>query len=507
MEFKEKTAEELANMTAEEQAIYTAKRTSHLIEEVKKSVDALRDGSLSKEDYELKEKQLRKSIAEDFDGKAREELKDELAKQKQDLIKTQLELKEIKSAAPAKPSTLTSFLKNFFSLDGVKSYVNKPNGKSERYGEKTVSIGSDYLGGTVLITQDTGRRIVPVERPINMRDIMMVEKTDLPYLVFAKITGWVNAIDMLAENTTLPESSFDVTEATVNVKRLGTFIDISKNMLKSVTWVISRINSILPKKMRWIEDFQILFGDGAGNNLDGLMPNARTFDAADISFAATSVASVASYNGGAGSLVTFAAAHNLFNGYNITIANSTNYNATHVFVVKSATQILLPNTAYNAEATAAWTAIANHAFKDEIVDANEYDALHTTLSDAKTQWYTATGIVANPMDATKMELLKSTTARYLGVIERRNGILFVNNVPVVETDAMPVGEFLVGDFDSAVSLVDYQSLEIYLADDVSYIKDNQVAVIVEEQVLLPIFNSLMFVRGNYATIIANINKP
>lgn len=507
MDFVEKTAEELAKMTAEEQAEYTAKRTSHLIEEVKKSVEALKEGSLSKDDYEEKEKELRKEIAKDFDGKAKEELKEELAKMKQDLVKTQLELKDVRISEKKKPSTLKNFLKSFFGLDSVKKYIDQPRGKSERYSEKTVSIENDYLSGTVLITDDTGRRITPVERPLNMRDIMQIEQTDLPYLVYAKITGWVNAIDMLTENQTLPESSFDVEEATVNVKRLGTFIDISKNMLKSVTWVISRINSILPKKMRWVEDFQILFGDGAGNNLDGLMPNARTFDAADISYVATDIASIATWDSGNATLVTFAAAHGLFNGYTITFASTTNYNATYTFVVKSSTQILLPNAAYNAEATAAWTATANHAFKDAIIDANQYDALHTTLSDARTQWYTATGIVANPMDATKIELLKSTTAHYLGVIERRNGILFINNVPVVETDAMPVGDFLVGDFDTAVSLVDYQSLEIFLADDVSYIKDNQVAVIVEEQVLMPIFNSLMFVKGNYDTIIANIDKP
>jgi len=506
--FKELSAEAITKLTDVELAEYSTARNKHMFSLIENSIKEVKDGTISKDEYDEKQKLFLKQIKNEFTDMDRESLKEDLAVLKSSLIKTQLELKTVKQTAAKKEgNSFKSFLTNFFSKDSIKSFLNKPTGHTDTYEEKTVSITSDYLTGTALITEDSGRRIVPVERPLNMRDIMAVEQTDLPYVAYSKITGWVNSIDMLTENAALSESSFDVKEESVLAKRLGTFIDISKNMLKSVTWVISRIMNILPKKMRWIEDFEILFGDASGEHLDGLMKNARTFAAADVAFSAGAIASIATWNSGVGTVVTFAAAHNLYNGYNITFASSTNYNATYTFIVKSATQILLPTGTYAAETATSWTANANHGFKDAIVDANEYDALKTALSDANTQWYRASGIVINPMDATKIELLKSTTAAYLGVIQRRNGILYINNIPCVETDAMPLGEFLIGDFDSAVSLVDYQSLEIYLADDVTYIKANKVAVIVEEQIMLPIYNSLMFLKGKYATVIANIDKP
>ena len=509
--FKTKTADEILALTDVELVAYKEAESKHnakvIADEFEKKFTELKNGTISKDEFKEHEKSLLETIKKTFDDNSKESLKDELAELKKSLLATQLELKNGVGSKPKAKGSLKSFLTSFFESDATKTYSENPNGKSKRYSEKTVSIASDYLGTTHLITGDSGRRIVQPERPINMRDIMSVEQSDMPYIAFAEITGFVNAIDMLTENQTLPESSFDVKETTVMAKRLGTFIDISKNMLKSVTWVISRIMNILPAKMRWIEDFQILWGDGAGDNLDGLMKNARTFDGADVSFIAGDIASVASYNGGTDSIVTFTAAHNLYNGYSITFALSTNYNANYKFVVKSATQILVLGATYVAEATAAWTATAIHSFKDAVSSANYYDALKVALSDMRTQWYMATGIVMNPLTATNIEMLKSTTAEYLGVIERRNGTLYINNVPVVETDAMTIGKALIGDFNLATSLVDYQELEIYMADDVSYIKKNQVAIIVEEQVMLPIFNSLMFINCDLDAIVAVIDKP
>jgi len=501
IEFKEKSEDEINALTDEQKAKYAADKISFMVANVQKSFEELQKGSMTKEDYKKEKAEMLKVIKDSFNDHDREALKEEIVKLKDAFI--ELELKYKHKSVKEEPKTFKTFLKNFFETENAKKFLKSPSGHTAEYVEKTVSIASDYTGD-ILLTADSGKVITPVERDLNMRDIINVEQSDLPYVVYSEIYGWVNSINMLAENATLLESSFDVKEITSQAVRLGTFVDISKNMLKSVTYIISHVFSFLPKKMRWEEDFQILFGDGSGNNLAGIWKNSRTVDFANITFAATSISSIATWQSGTQTLVTFAAAHNLTNGYKITFANTTNYNATYNFTIVSATQILLVEGAYNAEATAAWTALAAHGLKDKIANANYYDAVTAVIADLKSKYYKATAVVINSIDYNIIKSIKSQTGLYLDVTDGKQSI---SGLPVVVTDAVNVGNFIVGDFDMAIALVDYEQLKIFMADDVSYLKQNKVAVIVEEQIILPIYNSLMFVKGNFDTIVAAIDEP
>ena len=64
---------------------------------------------------------------------------------------------------------------------------------------------------------------------------------------------------------------------------------------------------------------------------------------------------------------------------------------------------------------------------------------------------------------------------------------------------MPLGKFAIGDFMNGANLIQYTGLMLEFADDVSYKLQNQVAAIVQEEVIFPIYNKFAFLYGGFAS--------
>ena len=116
----------------------------------------------------------------------------------------------------------------------------------------------------------------------------------------------------------------------------------------------------------------------------------------------------------------------------------------------------------------------------------------------------ATGIVLNPVDATKIETLKGSDEHYIDVQRLENGVLTIGGLPVVETTAMPAGKFIVGDWILAAALAQFSELTLEFSESTQEKLKNMVEAIVQEEVLFPIYNPYMFVTGNFTTAKAAI---
>jgi hypothetical protein len=310
----------------------------------------------------------------------------------------------------------------------------------------------------------------------------------------------------------LPESAFKVREATTDAKRIGTSMPISKRMLRSASFIENHLATRLPAQVRYFEDFQLLFGDGAGNNPTGIFKVADNFATiinTALAGAGLSVASVASYDGGTKTLVTFTANQNINNGDNITFANATEptYNATFSALVRGPREIVIEK-AYVAEAnTNAWTWTVTSRFKNNINFAQEIDVLKVAKSLVTRQEYSCNGIVMHPDDATVIETLKGNDEHYIDVKRLESGILTIGGVPVVETTAIPSGKFAVGDWAMAAALLEFTSLILEFSESTSDKLTNSVMAIIQEEILFPIYNKYMFIVGDFASAKAAILKP
>ncbi|WP_421809057.1 phage major capsid protein [Flagellimonas sp.] len=483
-------------------------------EEFKQLMQDSKSGVISEEAFNTKFDELSKKL-ENFDPEAYKKFQETLEGYEEKLKAQGTEIKKLKDGGTlGKGNSLKEKLEEVVKSDDFKEFVESGGKKKASFSLKAVSVTDDYTGTSLVHITSRDSRVVdhPQVQRLNIRDLLTVMPADLPYLAFIEVYDWDRQVGVNTENGELAESSFKIREATVDAKRIGTHVPISKRMIKSAAFVVNHLAQRLPAQVRYYEDFQLLHGDGAGNNVSGIFKVASDFatliDTA-LTGSAGAVASVASYDGGAKAIVTFAANQLINNGDKITFANATHtgYNAEFIAKVISPKQILIDKS-YTAEAdTSAWTFSVSSPFKDAIDAAQEIDVLKVAKTLVTVQEYTANGIVLNPVDATKIETLKGTDEHYIDVQRLENGVLTIGGVPVVETTAMPAGKFVVGDWAMAAALGQFSELTLEFSESTQEKLKNSVEAIIQEEVLFPIYNKYMFVTGDFTTGKAALETP
>lgn len=399
-------------------------------------------------------------------------------------------------------------------LDG-ESYKSFVNGNGQRRtGEmqmKAVSIESNYTGDNLLTQQSNIVAYNPQATKINMRDVVRTIPGDpeFPSFTWQEIFEIDREAAAVSENGSLPVSSFKLREKTESTKRVGTYIPISNRLLKSRIFVKNWLMTYLPDSVKQAENFQILFGDNTGNNLNGVTKVAPVFETelatTAHTLAAGSFKAVATYDGGAKTIVTLSAplAYTLTNGQKITFAGFANaaYNAEFAISVLTDTQIVLP-IAYTAQTEAqclAASATVKGALYKTISSANEADVIDAAIAYLSMGQYMPSSVALNPVDIFRIEKLKDTMGRPLGLISIVNGTKYISSIPIVSVNSMPLGKFAIGDFMNGANLIQYTGLMLEFADDVTYKLQNQVAAIVQEEVIFPIYNKFAFLYGDFAS--------
>lgn len=409
--------------------------------------------------------------------------------------------------------------KNF--VGGTQQYTLGEKGevieksKYDEVREKAVGVTADHTG-TVLISEISNNvRDIPL-RKTHVRNLMTVRPTSSASIVAPEVTDYTDAYTAgattLAENTEASTSVFKTKENTWSVKRIARAMEISKRYFKTngLGWVINWILSRLPDQLQFVEDFQLLFGDGAGNNVSGLAKSAQSLNLSG-TFIATNFASIATYNGGTQTLVNFAVVHGLRNGDNLTLANTTGgtYNGTYTNVVVVDTKTVLINKAYAADVNVAanWTGSWTSYWYNSIDNAQEFDVISVAKAYLAAGEYEATGVVLHSNSAEKIGLLKDLQAAYIGVSRDAAGRMNISAMPIAVTNAIPAGHFIVGDFQRACELAEYTPLTVQLSEDTTDKKKNQITVIAEEEIIFPLYNPYWFVYGKFADAITAIEKP
>ena len=111
------------------------------------------------------------------------------------------------------------------------------------------------------------------------------------------------------------------------------------------------------------------------------------------------------------------------------------------------------------------------------------------------------GIVLSPVDWTSIELLKNDQNNYLFTQPQGVATPTLWGQPVVATQAMDVGDFLVGSFKQGAQIWDREDISVQVAmenqDD--FIK-NMVTILCEERVGLTVYRDEAFVKGELIAV-------
>lgn len=154
------------------------------------------------------------------------------------------------------------------------------------------------------------------------------------------------------------------------------------------------------------------------------------------------------------------------------------------------------------------TAFAAGTFALSVPQANNSDVLRVAISQIANANFSANYILLNPADAAAMELTKDTNGQYTYPVFVNEAGMSVKGIPVIENPGVAAGDFYVGDFTkSNLRLREEMNVQVgYVNDDFT---KNLVTILCETRAchFVKTNHYGAFVKGDFATAIAAIDKP
>lgn len=236
-----------------------------------------------------------KAIGEDITGKmkAGEQVTQSQKEQADELLikmnglTAQVEAVEQKLArcgGANEPQRQKSIGEQFIESEGFKAFEASGFSKSARGGDMRVkasltSLTTDAagsVGDAIAPTRLPGILALP-QRRLTVFDLISPGQMDGNTLEYVKETGFTNGADMVAEGTTKPESDIKLDLVTTSAKVIAHWMKGSKQVLSDIAQLRSMIDERLLYGLAYKKEDQILNGNGTGQNLLGIIPQATAY--------------------------------------------------------------------------------------------------------------------------------------------------------------------------------------------------------------------------------------
>jgi HK97 family phage major capsid protein len=363
-----------------------------------------------------------KKAQEDLErfGKVQEGTKDaiaELSKKGQELHDRlfALEQKVGEQRSAGAPQREKSAGEVFVESPELKEFVAAGGrGKGRAHQLKTITSLTGSGGSGIWSTRLPGVIEEPL-RPLTIRALLDQGTTDSNLIEWVRENVYTSAADVVSEGTLKPESNITYSREDVPVRTIAHWILATRQVLADFKQLRTLIDGRLTWGLKIAEEDQLLLGDGTGENILGLIPQATVYSGA--------------------------------------YAKST----------------------------------------DTYIDVIRHAILQVRLA-----FYPASGVVLNPVDWHNIELTKDNENRYLMAAPTGRAPAMLWGLPVVESDAMQVDEFLVGAFRMAATVFDREQASIMVStEDGDNFRRNMVTILAEERLALAVSRPAAFVHGNF----------
>lgn len=140
--------------------------------------------------------------------------------------------------------------------------------------------GTGTSSSTALVPSDRQAGLIaPPERRMTVRDLLMPGRTNSASIEYVKETLFTNNAAPVAEMAAKPESDLTFQMVNTPVRVIAHWIQASKQILSDAPMLQSYIDGRLRYGLMFKEEQQLLTGDGTGQNLLGLIPQATAYAA------------------------------------------------------------------------------------------------------------------------------------------------------------------------------------------------------------------------------------
>lgn len=170
----------------------------------------------------------------------------------------------------------------FVEHEAFKSWADgRPRqGKSDMAIKATITTSTENAPGSVGAATDRTRRAGILELPqrrLVVRDLISQGRIDNAAFEYIKETGFRNNAGMVAEGAAKPSSDIQLALLSTTAKVIAHWMKASKQALADVSQLSSLIDNRLLFGLALKEEQQILNGDGTGQNLHGIIPQATPY--------------------------------------------------------------------------------------------------------------------------------------------------------------------------------------------------------------------------------------
>ena len=140
------------------------------------------------------------------------------------------------------------------------------------------TVGAGRSAGTSIVPGHRVPGIVaPPQRLLTIRDLLAPGRTSQSSVEFVKETGFTNNAAPTAEGAQKPKSDLTFDLETTPVRTIPHIFKASRQILDDAPGLASYINARGTYGLKFVEEGQLLNGDGTGQNLHGIVPQAQAF--------------------------------------------------------------------------------------------------------------------------------------------------------------------------------------------------------------------------------------
>lgn len=278
------------------------------------------------------------------------------------------------------------------------------------------TVGAGRSAGTSLIPGQRLETIVgPPDRQLTVRDLLPQARTTSNMVEWPRETSFTNNAAPVAETNSKPYSDLTFDLVGAPVRTVAHLFKASRQILDDAPALQDYIDRRGRYGLKRKEEQQLLFGDGTGQNLLGLVPQASLYAPGFIS-----------------------------------------------------------------------------------QDATPIDVLNQAASQAEDSEIAVTGIVLNRRDWRKIMGTKNADGDYIsedspfGITPQR-----LWNLPVVATNSIPAGKFLIGAFEEGAQIWDRLDVEVLIStENTDDFERNLVTFRIEERLALAVYRPDAFIYGD-----------
>lgn len=165
------------------------------------------------------------------------------------------------------------------SAEALKTFsASVEGGKRVSIPVNAALISSGVAEGVVEPQRLPGIDTTPKQR-LFIRDLIAPGRTSSPAIFWVQQTGFTNKAAVVAENTTKPYSDIAFATKITPVTTIAHMFKASKQILDDFAQLQSTVDAEMRYGLKYVEEQEILFGDGTGVHLHGIVPQALAFSA------------------------------------------------------------------------------------------------------------------------------------------------------------------------------------------------------------------------------------